>query len=1194
MQKATKPGWDFLIDRGGTFTDILGCNPEGKWHVRKLLSVNPGQYQDAATAGIWQILGLAEHQPLPEGLVRQVRMGTTLATNALLERKQASTLLLTTKGFADALLIGDQMRPDIFALDIEQIEPLFDECMEIDERIGVSGEVVRPLDLKPIAKRLRRARRRGCRSVAICLVHGYRYSEHEDQLAVLAAEAGFSHITTSRIDPLIKFVPRCSTLVMDAGLTPILNEGIAGFQKRLHGANLVFMKSSGGLTESAGFRGRDAVLSGPAGGVVGMAGTALASGFTKVIGFDMGGTSTDVSRVSGAQRQMRSLNRPAGILLRAPMLDIHTIAAGGGSILQVKSGRAQVGPHSAGAIPGPACYGRGGPATVTDANLVLGRIDPGGFPHVFGKTGDAGLDRDAADRVLIELAGQLGLADHREAAEGFLEIAAESMARAVHAMTVQEGEDPAEYALASFGGAGGQMALYVAEKLGIGTALVHPQASLLSALGMGLARPEAIGRMALGLELSSNNLRKVQEKAGQLAEQTGADLALMLVGSQSLCTETHIEMRVKGSDTAIRIELATEQLMSQQFAAQHQKLFGFYLDDTPLVMDSLEVKMQGEPGIVQEPASEIAARPVGQSSHQTPIWNEGKWQDVPVWHHDLLAVGQIIEGPALILQTHSQIMLKPGWQAHMDATGMLILTGTEIVKKEIKPHPVDPVQLELFNRRFMGVAEHMGRVLARTAHSVNMKERLDFSCAVFDGTGSLVANAPHMPVHLGSMSDSVRAVLEAHPNLGPGDVVALNSPYAGGTHIPDITLVEPVFDASGKRLFLVASRGHHADIGGIQPGSMPPFSTDIAEEGVQFEAIKIVKNGQFEHKVVRDILGSGPWPARNPDQNIADLKAQIAACRTGINALSEMINHHGPELVLAYMGHIQDNAEAAVRQVIDQLSDGEAEIHMDCGAVIKVKITVDLATRSAIVDFAGTSPTMVNNFNAPRSVARAAVIYVFRCLAQQDIPLNEGCLIPLDIRIGPHSLLDPDPPAAVVAGNVETSQHVVDALFLATDALAASQGTMNNFTFGNADHQYYETICGGAGASQTRDGASAVHTHMTNSAMTDVEVLESRFPVRIEAHEVRFGSGGDGYYRGGDGSRRQVTFLAAMDVALLSSRRQTLAPGLDGGEWGNSGAQRVIRADGTVHELEGCFQIEVQPGDSVEIETPGGGGSGKE
>ncbi|MCF6292960.1 MAG: hydantoinase B/oxoprolinase family protein [Robiginitomaculum sp.] len=1181
--------WQFWIDRGGTFTDIIGCGGSGNLHIRKLLSQNPQSYDDAATAGIWQILGLAADQALPAHLALDVRMGTTIATNALLERKQAKTLLLTTAGFSDALRIGDQMRPDIFALDVKQVQPLFAEVLPVVERIDVNGEIIVPLQLGKIRKQLVKILKQGCYSVAICLVHGYQYAKHEEMLEQLVREVGFTHVSTSKIDPLIKFVPRCSTLVMDACLTPILRDGVQKLRSRLEESDLYFMKSSGGLAQANDFIGRDAVLSGPAGGVVGMAGTAAISGFDKVIGFDMGGTSTDVSRVNGSDRPKKYISRPGNIVLRAPMLGIHTIAAGGGSILRFENGRAQVGPHSAGAIPGPACYGRGGPATITDANLVLGRIDAKGFPKLFGADGTSGLDYDAALVKLDELADKMGAKSAVEAAAGFLQIATENMARAVHAITVHEGEDPANYALAGFGGAGGQLALFVAQNLNIGTVLIHPQASLLSALGMGLAQRQASRNAAFGGLLNGAAIAKVRGLATQLAKDAEKELALGDGAKTS--TKTEVEIRVQGSDTGLRIAFGSLEQIRTDFAAQHQKLFGFYEPSSDLVIDSVDVSVEAKQTSFNLAA--LAQPSPAKSLRQHKMWLDGKPVEVPVWQMEELAVAQQIDGPALVLQKHSQIVVPSGWRGLLDKNGMLILRGENQKSKRIEPSPVDPVQLELFNRRFMGIAEQMGRVLERTAHSVNMKERLDFSCAVFDGKGNLVANAPHMPVHLGSMSDSVRVVLRRHPDLVSGDVVALNSPYEGGTHIPDITLVEPVFDDQGNMIFLVAARGHHADIGGIQPGSMPPFSTDIAQEGVQFDAVKIISNGKFEQQKVENILAQKPWPARNPTQNIADLKAQAAACKSGITALGNLVELHGTELVSAYMGHIRDNAEQAVREVIDKLTDGAAQVHMDCGATINVRVTLDHQNRSAIIDFAGTSGVMANNFNAPKSVARAAVLYVFRCLANVDIPLNEGCLKPLDIRIPSSSLLDPDPPAAVVAGNVETSQHIVDALFLACNALAGSQGTMNNFTFGNATHQYYETICGGAGASANADGASAVHTHMTNSAMTDVEVLENRFPVRLNGHEIRYGSGGEGYYFGGDGSIRSMTFLEDMDVALLSSRRWTFASGLDGGDGGITGSQRLIKANGQVVELDGCFEIKVTEGDRVEIETPSGGGFGK-
>lgn len=1180
-------GWRFWIDRGGTFTDILGLDPDGHLHARKLLSDNPDQYADAASHGLRQILGLDDDTPIAAGTVQHVRMGTTVATNALLERKLAKTLLVTTKGFADAIIIDDQTRPDIFALDIHRPEPLFADVLEVDERLGMDGKVLLEPDWAKLAKRLRKFRKAGFESVAICFVHGSQYSDHEIKAAELAKAAGFAFVTDSRSDPRIKFVPRAATSVMDAALTPVLQKGTHEVARRLDGVPLYFMKSSGGLAASDSFTGREAVLSGPAGGVVAMAKTAQAEGYEKVIGFDMGGTSTDVSRASGERLAMRGESKPEGYRLRAPMLDIHTIAAGGGSILHVAQGRAQAGPESAGAQPGPACYGRGGPATITDANLVLGRLHVDSFPNVFGQDGDQPLDEQASRSAIAKLAKELGTSVE-EAAEGFLSIAAESMAQAVRKITIEQGEDPADYAMSSFGGAGGQMACLVAERLGISTVLIHPQASLLSALGMGLSAPDQRLAESVDLPLDQTNLKSVQAQGDTLAADACAMVA-KLVAEPALAVEMEIDLRLAGSDTAIRLPMGSEDELRAGFAERFAQIYGFAPQGDDLRMETVHVR-----ACAKEDTSIPASRsPMpGFAATRNRMWVDGGMADVPVIDFGALSPGEVITGPALIVQQHSQIVVHPGWAAEMRPSGMLVMTGHARIKPRARDTQMDPVTLEIFNRRYMGIAEQMGSVLARTAHSVNMKERLDFSCAVFDANGGLVANAPHMPVHLGSMSASVHAVMAAHPDLGQGDAVALNSPFAGGTHIPDITVVEPVFDRGGELCFFVAARGHHADIGGIQPGSMPPFSTRIEEEGVQFDAVKIVAGGKFQQDTVREILASGPYPARNPSQNIADLKAQVAACATGRRALLDLVAREGKPRVQAYMGHIQTNAADAVRELLGSLQSGSAEMPMDCSATIKVDIRVDKGARKAVVDFSGTSPAVSSNFNAPRSVARAAVLYVFRVLSGADIPLNEGCLEPLEIIIPEASLLDPPPGSAVVAGNVETSQHVVDALFLASGRLAAAQGTMNNFTFGNARHQYYETIAGGAGASENADGCDAVHTHMTNSSMTDVEVLEHRFPVRVLRHEIRRGSGGDGYNCGGDGCIREVQFLEPMQVALLSSRRESLPPGIGTAEWGMTGAQWVTRANGKAQDLPGCFQIDVEPGDTVAIETPSGGGFG--
>ncbi len=1193
MAGSTTGQWTFWIDRGGTFTDIIGLDPSGGFAAAKLLSRNPQHYEDAAIEGMRRLLGLERGAALPAARIAMIRMGTTVATNALLERQGAKTLFVTTKGFADALLIGDQTREDIFALALPRPEPLYAQVLEVDARMDADGRVVRPLDEAAAMAGLREAHARGCRAVAICLLHGYAYPAHEQRLAELARAAGFEAVSTSALDPLQKLVPRASTLVADAALSPVLNAYVNRLRRLVRDVPLHFMKSSGGLAPAAVFRARDAVLSGPAGGVTGMARTALAAGFDKVIGFDMGGTSTDVSRAEGGAVERMDGMTIKGVHLRAPMVAVHTVAAGGGSVLHYGNLRAQVGPMSAGAMPGPACYGHGGPATLTDANLVLGRLDAQGFPRVFGKSGTQAPSRAAAHAALAALAQQMGAPDARAAALGFVDIAVENIAQAVKAISSARGIDPAGYALAAFGGAGGQMACALAGALGMKTVLVHPFAGLLSAFGIGLSQVRAERRRAVLAPLDEAGLRQVKAAAQELRLQAEEELRSQQIDPESAQCTQELWLRYAGSDSPLVVPLQDLAAMRERFESDHQRLYGFARPGAAIEIEALALTLQAPPpelpAITRNPARG-APQPLRINTLATAHGDV----DLPVYALEDFGAGSTVQGPALLLEPHSQILVEPGWRATMGADAMLRLTArtaAAAARPAAGTEQADPVQLELFNRRFMGVAVQMGKVLERTALSVNMKERLDFSCAVFDRDGALVANAPHMPVHLGSMSVSVREVIKRRPELRPGEAVALNSPYAGGTHVPDITVVMPVAGAPGGPVqFYVAARGHHADTGGVQPGSMPPFSTSIEEEGVIFDCLPVLRQGRFDEAAVRAVLASTAWPARNPERNIADLQAQIAACTSGAAALQAMVRAHGAERVQAYMGHVRANAAAAVRAVIGKLKPGEAVMPMDCGAVIKVRIGVDHETRRARVDFTGTSAQMRNNFNAPAAVARAAVLYVFRCLADADIPLNEGCLEPLEIIIPEGSLLNPRPPAAVVAGNVETSQHIVDALFAATGTLAAAQGTMNNFTFGDAHKQYYETICGGAGAGPGFDGRSAIHTHMTNSRLTDPEVLESRFAVRVEHHRVRHGSGGAGRWRGGDGSVRCVRFLAPMEAALLSSRRHHAPPGLNGGGDGAPGTQRLIRADGLVQDLEGCFQVQVRPGDCIEISTPGGGG----
>ncbi|KAA5805310.1 5-oxoprolinase [Alkalicaulis satelles] len=1196
-------GLEIWIDRGGTFTDILARHGDGRLEAFKLLSQSPA-YDDAASAGVRRALGLAPDAPLPDGAVAAVKMGTTVATNALLELKGARTLFLVTQGFEDALIIGDQSRPDIFALRIDRPAPLAARTVGVAGRMTPEGAVADPLDEDAVRAALAAARAEGFQSVAAALINSYANDAQERRIEALAREAGFAHVTlSSAASPLIRFVPRASTAVIDAYLQPVLQDYVARVARGLDGAPLYFMQSGGGLSDAKQFAARNAVLSGPAGGVVGMALTARAAGFERVIGFDMGGTSTDVSRHDGGDYARADMHRLDGRVLRAPMLAVHTVAAGGGSILSFDGERALAGPHSAGADPGPASYGRGGPAALTDANVVLGRLQPGFFPRVFGAGQDQPLDVEAARKALSELAQAMDLPGPEAAAEGFLAVAVEAMAGAIRQITTAEGVDPRGYALNAFGGAGGQHACRVAGALGITTVLIHPQAGLLSAYGIGLAPVRAVREAGLERALDADGLREAGPVLTQLADEARGSAAGQ--GAQNIRIRREWRVRAAGSDTAISVGDGALEAMRAEFAAAHERLFGFAPDaDAALVLESAAASAEGDPpGAGLKPAPLPAGDAPPQAAAQAQIYAGGGWRDAPVYRLAGIAPGPDIEGPALIADDHQTIVLEPGWRARRSPDGMLILTRDSAASAAASAHASDhsapdPVTLELFNRRFMGVAEQMGAVLERTAHSVNIKERLDFSCAVFDADGGLVANAPHMPVHLGSMSASVRAALDAHPDLGPRDAVALNAPWNGGTHLPDITVIQPVCAPDGERLFFVAARGHHADVGGIAPGSMPPFSTRIEEEGVVLDAVRLLKDGRFEAGAVRAALEAGPYPARNPDQNIADLKAQLAACAAGGRALMEMTAREGLTTVRAYMGHVQDNAERAVRRVIGALEDGEAEMAMDGGGVIRVAIRVDRAAREAEIDFTGTSAQLSDNFNAPGAVARAAVLYVLRCLVEDSIPLNEGCLKPIRLIIPEASLIAPRPPAAVVAGNVETSQLIVDALFAATGRLAPSQGTMNNLTFGDARRQYYETICGGAGAGVLADGrgfdgACGVHTHMTNSRLTDAEVLELRYPVRILAHRLRTGSGGAGRWRGGDGTVRRIAFLEPMEASLLSGRRTVAPPGIKGGAHGQPGAQRVIRSDGRVEDLPALFRVEVQPGDVLEIETPGGGGWGE-
>ncbi|MBF0561834.1 MAG: hydantoinase B/oxoprolinase family protein [Alphaproteobacteria bacterium] len=1181
-------GWQFWIDRGGTFTDIVARRPDGSLTAHKLLSDNPERYTDAAVAGIRALLG--------QGEIDAVKMGTTVATNALLERKGEPVVLVTTRGFGDALRIGTQNRPDLFARRIILPHPLYARVIEASERVDAAGNVVIALDEAGVRDELQAAYGAGFRAAAIVFMHGYRFFDHEARVADIARDIGFTQVSVShRVSPLMKLIGRGDTTVVDAYLSPVLRRYVDLVAGSLGGSRLMFMQSGGGLADAHRFHGKDAILSGPAGGVVGAVRTATEAGFKHIIGFDMGGTSTDVCHYAGAfERTLDTV--VAGVRVRAPMMLIHTVAAGGGSILSFDGGRFQAGPRSAGANPGPACYRRGGPLTLPDANVLLGRIQPAFFPAVFGPSGEAPLDADIVRAGFTALAGRSGDGATPEAvAEGFLKIAVETMALALKRISVQRGYDVSDAVLCCYGGAGGQHACAVAEVLGLRTVFLHPLAGVLSAYGMGLADLCVLRERSILAPLDEAGVAAANEVTSALVDEARNELIRQGVAVTAISVTSRLHLRHEGSDTTIAVDFpAAPAALRQQFEQRHQRLYGFGPNKS-LMIDHAEVEACGG-GEPTPPPPEFPPRPHPlRPAARVAIWYDGASVQAPLFDRALLRPGDVVPGPALIAETYATTLVDPGWDAVMDVRGNLVLTRRAApVSQSACGTRADPILLEVFNNRFMSIAEQMGAVLQNTAHSVNIKERLDFSCAVFDEAGNLIANAPHIPVHLGSMGEAVRAVAARQRQpMKPGDVFATNDPYNGGTHLPDITVVTPVFDTGGNEiLFYTAARGHHADIGGITPGSMPPDSRSLSEEGIVIDVFPLVDGGRFREPELLALLGQGPTPARNPQQNVADLQAQIAACATGGRELRLLVEHYGLPVVRAYMGHVRTYAEEAVRRVIDGLKDGAFSVEMEDGSVIRVAIRISHAARQAVIDFSGTSPQSPGNINAPRAITRAAVLYVFRTLINEPIPLNEGCLVPLTLLIPPGSLLDPQPPAAVVAGNVETSQNIVDALFGALDVLAASQGTMNNFTFGNDRYQYYETIGGGSGAGPGFDGADGVQTHMTNSRLTDPEVLEWRFPVRLEEFRIRHGSGGVGRYFGGAGVIRRIRFLEPMTAGILSSRRRVPPFGLSGGGAGQPGRNAVERADGSVEVLPATAQVAMAAGDRFVIETPGGGGMG--
>jgi 5-oxoprolinase (ATP-hydrolysing) len=1188
--------WQFWVDRGGTFTDIVAKTPEGKLRTHKLLSENPEVYADAAVHGIRELLGLGANDPIPRGRIGAVKMGTTVATNALLERKGERTLLLITKGMRDLLRIGFQNRPKLFDLNIELPELLYEDVIEVEERISADGDVIFPLDTKETRAALSRAYGQGYRSVAVALMHSYRFSDHEKQIGDMARQTGFNQVSLSHeASPLIKLVSRGDTAVVDAYLSPILRRYVSQVADALDAGNggcerLMFMRSNGGLTDASLFEGRDAILSGPAGGVVGMVSTATEHGFDKLIGFDMGGTSTDVCHYAGDfERSFET--EVAGVRMRAPMMSIHTVAAGGGSILSFRDGRMQVGPESAGANPGPAAYRRGGPLTVTDCNVLLGKLQPYLFPPVFGPNADQPLDvdvvREKFEAMAVEIGNGLSV---EEIAEGFLRIAVENMANAIKKISVQRGYDVTKYTMNCFGGAGGQHACLVADALGMQSVFIHPFAGVLSAFGMGLADVRAMRENQFGQGIEQ--IEAAHDVLAELCQAAMAEVKGQGISDTKISTVKMAHIRPAGAQQTLEVPFGNQADMTKAFEAAHKQRFGFVPQSADLIIEILSAEAIGETGETVKLDPDTSGT---TSSQTTQMWSGNARHDVPVVDRTQMRKGDVVQGPAILTEPTGTNILESGWRAECIACGCLVLTrNSPLARTEAIGTKVDPVMLEVFNNLFMSIADQMGATLANTAYSVNIKERYDFSCAIFDKNGDLVANAPHVPVHLGSMSESVRVILRQNKDhIKPGDVFMMNNPFNGGTHLPDVTVITPVFDKEGTRiLYTVASRGHHADIGGKTPGSAPPDSRTIDEEGVLIDNFLLVKGGQLRSVQTRELLASGKYPCRNIDQNMADLSAQVAANTTGLKELQKITDQFGVDTVHAYMSHVQANAEESVRRVLDVLHDCEFTYPLDSGDQIQVAISVHKAQRTATIDFTGTSPQNEWNYNAPLAVCRAVVLYVFRTLVGTDIPMNEGCLKPLTLIVPAGSMINPDSPAAVISGNTEVSQAIADTLYGALGVIAGSQGTMNNFVYGNDNYQNYETICGGTGAGDGFHGTSAVHSHMTNTRMTDPEVLETRFPVRLDEFSIRKGSGGGGKFQGGDGIIRRLRFLEPTTVTVLSSHRKVPPHGAKGGSSGQIGENSILRANGEKEVLDGNDEAEMMFNDVFVLKSPGGGGFG--
>ena len=1183
-------GWQFWIDRGGTFTDVVARRPGGTLVTLKLLSEDPEHYEDAAIEGMRRLLGCGQNDAFPQDAVGAIKMGTTVATNALLERKGEPTVLVITKGFADALRIGYQNRPDLFAKRIVLPELLYERIVEVDERYTAYGVELGRINEGQVRRDLNTAYSAGIRSVAIVLVHGYRYPDHEAIVGSIARQIGFEQVSLSHeVSPLIKLVGRGDTTVVDAYLSPILRRYVDRVERETLGTRLFFMQSNGGLSDAASFQGKDSILSGPAGGIVGAAGTSRLAGIERIITFDMGGTSTDVAKFDG-EFEHTFETQVAGVRMRTPMMQIHTVAAGGGSILRFDGTRYRVGPESAGADPGPTCYRRNGPLCVTDANVMVGKIQARFFPSVFGTDARQPLDVDSVHQGFAALAAEIAResGDTRtavEVADGFIQIAVENMADAIKQISVRRGYDVTEYTLSCFGGAGGQHACLVADALGVSQVLVHPFAGVLSAYGIGLADQRVMREAAVDEKLSPESVDAISVVLDSLEATAKDELSRQGLAIADIVTGRKAHIRYDGADTTLLVDFGTSKVMKDRFETLHTRQYGFSAPEKDLIVEAVSVEATGGGGRAEdyETWSELGDTEPPEPTTVVNVFVSGRDHEAAVYERGAIRPGMRIDGPAILTERNATTVVEPGWSAEITPHDHLIMKRTVPLPDRVAVgSSADPVMLEIFNSRFMSIAEQMGFVLQNTSYSVNIKERLDFSCALFDAEGQLVANAPHIPSHLGSMNESVETIIRLRRNtVKPGDVFMLNAPYNGGTHLPDITVVTPVFDAAEDRiLFYVASRGHHADVGGTTPGSMPPDSRHIDEEGVLIDNFHLVESGRFQKRRVEELFASAPYPARNVQHNIADLKAQIAANEKGAQELGALISHYGLDVIQAYMGHVQDNAEELVRRVIDVLRDGEFEYEMDFGAKIHVAVRVDRSTRSAIIDFTGTSAQQDNNFNAPSSVCMASVLYVIRTLIDDKIPLNQGCLKPLDVVIPPGCMLSPVYPAAVVSGNVETAQAIVDTLFGALGGIAASQGTMNNFTFGDDVHQYYETICGGAGAGPDFDGPSAIHTHMTNTRLTDPEILERRFPVLLESFSINKGTGGRGRHHGGDGVVRRVRFLQPMTAAILSGHRRIPPYGVDGGEPGRVGRNFVERTDGSIKTLSGTDKVEMDRGTS--------------